>query len=217
MMAYRAEKLCWNNTGINNCCFWMFFLILANRLSLGSFCWLDILACNIPKLICETTNLGTFVKTPWLQYQPVAMLVSTHVSIPPPSTEQSKTGHALKFGDTARIELSRVEKNRSYLDTELQFHLTRAVHCDIYTGIINEKMHLSLQHHDAVPLFNSGKNPAAFRFSTSMCGMLEQQWIIYIHIIRITSKPSFLLDRLFVSQGPTNFPYMQQIRLYSRR
>jgi len=55
------------------------------------------------------------------------------------------------------------------------------MHCDIYTGIINEKMRLSLQHHDAVPLFNSGKNPAAFRFSASMCHMLDQQWIKYIN------------------------------------
>ena len=131
ILAYQAEKRCSNNSGINNCCVWMVFLILVNLLSLGNFCWLDTPACLIPKLICETTKFGTFEKTPWLRYQPIEIPVST-----PPlqkksvsswtwtlvlSTEQSKTAHAVKFGDTARIKLRRVKTNRSYYDTELQF------------------------------------------------------------------------------------------------
>jgi len=100
--------------------------------------------------------------------------------------------------------------------TELQFHLTQVMHCGTYAGMINENMRLLLQHYEAVPLCSipvTILQPFASRPVCAIC------WVSsgFNILIRITSKPSFLLDRPFVNQGPTNLPDMPQIRLYSRR
>jgi hypothetical protein len=108
-------------------------------------------ACPIPKSICETTNLGTFDKSPCLQYKPITM-------------------HRIKS---------------SWKESELQWHRT-SVSLDsshalwhIYGNYKRKNASAFAASWRSASLFNPGNNPAAFRFSASICDMLDQQWIKY--------------------------------------
>ena len=98
-----------------------------------------------------------------------------------PSIEQSKTAHVVKFRDTARIELSRVETNRSYCDrTSVSLDSSHAL-WHICGDDKRKYASAFAALWSSASLFNSGNNPAAFRFSASMCDMLGEQWFQYIN------------------------------------